>query len=91
MTRPRALLLAAVCLILTFGTSPSAVLSITVGTNVNITQSGGSQAEATIAVNPSNTLQLFEANDPPQSDVSTQHRRWRDMDCGGGRRRRLLL
>jgi PKD domain/Bacterial Ig domain len=40
----------------------SGVLTITVGPNVNVTKAGGSQAEGTIAINPTNSMQLFEAS-----------------------------
>lgn len=43
----------------------SAVVTVNVGTNVNITKAGGSQAEGTIAINPTNTQQLFAASNPP--------------------------
>jgi hypothetical protein len=42
----------------------SGVLTITVGTNVNVTATGGNQAEGTIAINPTNPMQLFEASNP---------------------------
>ena len=42
----------------------SAALTATVGTNVNITKTAGNQAEGTIAINPSNSSQLFFASNP---------------------------
>ena len=42
----------------------SAVLTITVGGNVNVTAAGGNQTEGTIAINPTNPLQLFAASNP---------------------------
>lgn len=38
------------------------VPSLTVGPNINITQALGSQAESTIAINPTNPLNLFECD-----------------------------
>lgn len=42
----------------------SAVVSVSIGPNVNITTAAGSQAEGTIAINPTNTQELFFASNP---------------------------
>jgi hypothetical protein len=42
----------------------AAVLTITVGGNVNVTAAGGNQTEGTIAINPTNPMQLFAASNP---------------------------
>jgi hypothetical protein len=39
----------------------SAAVSISVGANVNVTKAAGSQAEGTIALNPTNLMQLYAA------------------------------
>lgn len=42
----------------------ASVLTITVGTNVNVTPAGGNQSEATVAIDPSNTQRIFVASNP---------------------------
>jgi len=42
----------------------SAAVTVTVGPNVNVTKQSGNQAEGTIAINPTNTQQLFFASNP---------------------------
>jgi hypothetical protein len=42
----------------------SAVITITVGPNVNVTALAGNQAEGTIAIDPTNPQRLFEASNP---------------------------
>ena len=58
------------------GSLPSATTTTTVGANVNITKAAGSQAEGTIAVNPTNPLELFAAYNPPNTAF------WRSTDGG---------
>jgi len=52
-------------LLLSLRSHPSATTTITVGANVNINRANGSQAEGTIAVNPTNPLEVFAAFNPP--------------------------
>jgi hypothetical protein len=42
----------------------SAILTITVGPNVNVTRAAGNQTEATVAIDPSNTQRIFVASNP---------------------------
>jgi hypothetical protein len=71
MTRKKALLMGLVGLIIiSAGSLPSATTTITVGVNVNITRENGSQAEGTIAVNPTNPLEVFAAHNPPNTAFS---------------------
>ena len=65
MARKKFLLMVGMVLLITLGSHPSATTTITVGANVNITRENGSQAEGTIAVNPTNPLEVFAATNPP--------------------------
>jgi hypothetical protein len=51
-------------LAVTAGPGPASAQVIHVGTNVNITRAAGNQAEGTIAVNPTDTQELFFASNP---------------------------
>jgi len=76
MTRRKALLMGLVCLVICAGSLPSATTTTTVGANVNITKENGSQAEGTIAVNPTNALEVFAAHNSPNTTF------WRSSDGG---------
>jgi hypothetical protein len=76
MTRKKVLLMGSLCLIIGAGSWPSATTTITVGANVNITKRIGSQAEGTIAVNPTNPLEVFAAHNPPNTTF------WRSSNGG---------
>jgi hypothetical protein len=72
MIRRNVFFAAAVLLILLQGASPTSTVSVTVGPNVNVTKVSGNQTEGTIAVNPTNTQQLFAAfNGSPAFKRST--------------------
>lgn len=68
-----------------FVSGASGVIVVTVGPNINVSAAAGNQTEATIAVNPTNTQNVFEVSNPGSTAaVSTNGgTSWTRFQVGG--------